>query len=268
MSGVTRAGRLAGLAVALASVAGCVGGTDDPGTVGRPRTTPGVAVTSALPVLPACTLEVGEHTVGLEEAEAVHLTDRAARALRAGVGPDGFARDLAGSAPAEVANRPRAAAAALLGRRGPALSCVHARADLRDQRLGPLGLTPRAARLRACVLDAFGPLPMGGYAAGGVSTGHVDGSSHYEGRAIDILLRPYQDRANAHRGWVLAQWLVARGERLQLLSVIYRDRIWTVWASTAGWRGYVHPSGDTRNPVLRHLDHVHTAVLGGPFRRR
>jgi hypothetical protein len=85
---------------------------------------------------------------------------------------------------------------------------------------------------------------------------------------MDIFLRPYQDRANARRGWVLAQWLVARGERLRVLSVIYRDRIWTVWASLVGWRDYVHPSGNTRDPVLRHLDHVHAAVLGGPFRGR
>jgi hypothetical protein len=52
-----------------------------------------------------------------------------------------------------------------------------------------------------------------------------------------------------------------------VLSVIYADRIWTSWAAYAGWRDYVHPSGDTRNPVLRHLDHVHVAVESGrPYR--
>ena len=54
-----------------------------------------------------------------------------------------------------------------------------------------------------------------------------------------------------------------------VLSVIYADRIWTSWAAYAGWRDYVHPSGDTRNPVLRHLDHVHVAVESGrPYRPR
>ena len=52
-----------------------------------------------------------------------------------------------------------------------------------------------------------------------------------------------------------------------MLSVIYADRIWTSWAAYLGWRDYVHPSGDTRNPVLRHLDHVHVAVESGePYR--
>jgi hypothetical protein len=45
--------------------------------------------------------------------------------------------------------------------------------------------------------------------------------------------------------------------------VIFDDRIWTLWASAEGWRGYTHPSGNTRNPILRHLDHVHVAVVRG-----
>ena len=102
---------------------------------------------------------------------------------------------------------------------------------------------------------------MGGFAPGGVDSGHVDDSSHYDGRAIDIFFRPITPEGTA-LGWVLAHWLVAHGDDTTLLSVIYADRIWTSWASCAGWRDYVHPSGVTDNPVLRHLDHVHTAVQG------
>ena len=113
----------------------------------------------------------------------------------------------------------------------------------------------------------FGPLPAGGFARGGVSTGHVDSSSHYDGRAVDVFFRPYDDEGQRRAGRVFAQWLVAHAQEHHVLSVIYADRIWTSWAAYAGWREYVHPSGDTRDPVLRHLDHVHVAVESGrPYR--
>lgn len=212
---------------------------------------------------PPCALRLGDREVGLTEQQAVTATGLAARALRERSRPRALAGRLA-EVSADVATVP--AARAMLGYDGPTLSCVNARAELRDQKVGPSGLTARGEVLRRQMRGAFDDLPMGGFAGGRVSTGHIDNSSHYEGRAIDVFFRPYTDRAEARRGWVLAQWLVARADRLRVLSVIYRDRIWTVWASFAGWRRYVHPSGDTRNPVLRHLDHVHTAVLGGPYR--
>ncbi len=67
---------------------------------------------------------------------------------------------------------------------------------------------------------------MGGCASGGVTTGHLDNAAHYECRAIDVFLRHSTDRGQAGLVWVLAQWLVAHADRLRVLSVIYRDRIW------------------------------------------
>jgi hypothetical protein len=125
------------------------------------------------------------------------------------------------------------------------------------------GLTPRANHLRAAIQAGFGRQVMGGFAPGGVSSGHVEDSSHYDGRALDVFYRPLSDRSSV-RGWALAHWLVAHADTYDVLSVIYQDRIWTVWASDAGWRPYVHPSGNRTDPVLRHLDHVHTAVVRGP----
>ncbi len=154
-----------------------------------------------------------------------------------------------------------ALAAALSGREPATLTCEVVRTDLPAEPLEPSGLTARGEALRQRILTTFGPLPMGGFAPGGVNSGHVDDSSHYDGRAMDIFFRPVSPEGTA-RGWVLAHWLVAHGEDSTLLSVIYADRIWTSWASCAGWRDYVHPGGVTDNPVLRHLDHVHTAVQG------
>lgn len=212
---------------------------------------------------PPCTMLVGKQEIGLTEAQAVASTALAAQALQDRTGPVALARRLE-----EVAGDAKTmrVARALLGYDGPTLSCVYPRAVLRDQKLGPSGLTPRAERLRREMRNTFGDLAMGGFAGGGVSTGHIDNSSHYEGRAIDVFFRPYTDPVEDRRGWVLSQWLVARADEMRVLSVIYRDRIWTVWASFTGWRNYVHPSGKTKDPVLRHLDHVHIAVTGGPYR--
>ena len=87
--------------------------------------------------------------------------------------------------------------------------------------------------------------------------------SHYDGRAVDVFFRPVGDEGQRRAGWVLAQWLVAHAQRYDVLSVIHADHIWTSWASGAGWRDYVHPSGNRTNKVLRHLDHVHVAVESG-----
>lgn len=248
------------LALTLSACTGSPAGSADP----PPEATTTPAEPSAtLPVIgPPCLLELGDADVPLEEPQAIDATALAARAWER---PDPV-RYLAGRLGPPLADRPQASARALLGYAGPALTCDFLQPLLRDQRVGTAGLTPRAARLRREIQAAFGDLPMGGFAAGGVSTGHTDNSSHYEGRALDVFVRPHTDRAQARRGWVLAQWLVARGGQLDVLSVIYRDHIWTIWASFLGWRDYEHPSGDTRDPVLRHLDHVHTAVIGGPYR--
>lgn len=248
-----------GIAAALL-VAGCQSAPADPGARSSSAAPTPVTEETPFELPPPCTLEVARDVAELEVDRAVELTGLAATALADGDGP----ADLARSLPAPFGDR--ATARALLGYDGAALACYHGQAVPREGKLGPKGLTPTAERLRRAVRRAFGPLPMGGFAAGGVTTGHIDGSSHYDGRAMDIFFRPHTDPAQARRGWMLAQWLVARGARYDVLSVIYRDRIWTVWASFSGWREYVHPSGNRRNPILRHLDHVHTAVQGGPWR--
>lgn len=249
-------------------VVSCTGSTSEQPGAGRTPDPPAAA--SDVPEPDPCTIRVAGAEVTLTEAEAIEITDLAARSVRAtkpsAPSVAGLAARLASVDPV-AADNATATARALLGHDGPALTCAYPRAGSADADPAKNGLTPRATQLLSDMNAAFGAPPTGGYASGGVESGHVNDSSHYEGRAIDVFFRPRTERAQNRRGWAAAQWLVARGSQLSVLSVIYRDRIWTVWASSAGWRNYVHPSGNTKNPILRHLDHVHTAVVGGDFRR-
>jgi hypothetical protein len=133
--------------------------------------------------------------------------------------------------------------------------------------MGADGLTPRAERVRTDLEDAFGDLALGGFAPGGVTTGHMEGSAHYDGRAIDVFVRPINDD-NRRRGWAIAQYLVANAERLELDHVIFDAKIWSAGRSSEdGWRAY-HPdidpgaSAETR-AILEHRDHVHVDVVEG-----
>jgi hypothetical protein len=151
-------------------------------------------------------------------------------------------------------------ATALTGAEPAALTCSLRRPDVAPEQMGAGGLTPRAATVRARVDAAFGRQRVGGFAPGGVSSGHVSGSAHYDGRALDVFFRPVTPDGRA-RGWALASWAVAHARELGIATVIYDDRIWTLRRSAEGWRAYRHPSGNTTHPVLRHLDHVHVDVL-------
>ncbi len=169
--------------------------------------------------------------------------------------------DVARPGPASLAR-----AGALMGDGGPALTCAQAlpagRAGLAGEAEGPRGLTPRAERTRAAMRAVFGPQKLGGFARGGVRSGHITGSAHYEGRAVDVFFRPLSPQ-NTRRGWLLAQWSVAHADSLDLATVIFDRRIWTAARSGAGWRDYQHPDGPTDNPILLHRDHVHVDVLRG-----
>ena len=124
------------------------------------------------------------------------------------------------------------------------------------------GLTKRAERVRADMAARFGDLPLGGFAPGGVHSGHMPGSAHYEGRAIDTFFRPIT-RTNKNRGWALAQYLVANADRLNIDTVIFDGRIWTARRGLQGWRTYtVMHAGKSASKVkiLEHRDHVHVDV--------
>jgi hypothetical protein len=127
-----------------------------------------------------------------------------------------------------------------------------------DQAEGPGGLTPRAERLRSQMEAVFGRQSLGGFAPGGVRSGTSPGPPTT--RAARSTSLPAGDPEGTERGWRLAHWLVAHAEELDVAVVIFDRQVWSAGRSAQGWRPYVHPSGNTTNPVLAHEDHVHVDV--------
>ena len=157
----------------------------------------------------------------------------------------------------------RALASALTGNSPRGMWCdVPGDADEASDTLDDSGLVRRASVVRQELEAVFGPLSLGGFEPGGISTGHMEGSAHYEGRAIDVFVRPITAE-NKQRGWAMATWLVANADRLDVNTIIFDDRIWHAGSrSDDGWTDYRVPSssrGDRR--ILEHRDHVHVDVI-------
>jgi hypothetical protein len=233
------------------------------GAAARSTASSPTADMAAAPVFSDCWVPGPAGNISLTTAQAEQLTTRAVRALRRQQSPAELAPVVAGVLAGPVADGLVVARTLLAAPGAPRLTCSVTRTEVAPEKMLRTGLTPRAQHLRRAWTEVFGALPAGGFASGGVSTGHVDNSAHYEGRAVDVFFRPLDSTAQRRLGWVFAQWAVAHAERYHVLSVIYADHIWTSWASFAGFRDYQHPGGPTRNPVLRHLDHVHVAVESG-----
>ncbi len=154
----------------------------------------------------------------------------------------------------------RALASALTGFSPATFTCdLDGGAPSADEDLVDSGLTARADAVREDLLTRYGDLDVGGFAPGGVSTGHMEGSAHYEGRAIDIFFRPVNE-TNQTSGWAVAHYLVGNAARLDIRTVIFDDRIWT--AGRDGWRDYDPPETSGDRVILEHRDHVHVDVFG------
>jgi hypothetical protein len=176
----------------------------------------------------------------------------AAQAVQRSAFPDAYAEHEADG---------RAVASALSGYSSAALTCVVNGGDPSGEKVGANGLTGRAQAVRSDLDKAFGPLPIGGFAPGGVTTGHQAGSAHYDGRAIDVFFRPVDAESKVH-GWAVAQYLVANARRLDIAHVVFDGQIWSAGSrSDDGWRRDVVPQGAVGDhAVLEHRDHVHVDV--------
>lgn len=187
----------------------------------------------------------------VEGYESMEVTDAAQSVQRSGF-PDAYADHEADA---------RVLASALTGNSPAAFSCV-VDDDVEESgdRLRASGLVKRADVVRRELGAVFGDLSLGGFEPGGVSTGHMEGSAHYDGRAVDVFVRPI-NADNKVRGWAIAQYLVAQAARLDVQTVIFDARIWTARRSDDGWRDYDPPSSSGDPAVLAHLDHVHVDVF-------
>jgi len=211
---------------------------------------------------PDCTVRADGRTVDLDQRQAERAatwsTTSSGGRSAARLDASALARDLAISA-----TDARAVVAAFTGRVPAAVTCRHGGAATSEtDRLDSHGLTPRAEAVREDLRARFPGVPLGGFAPGGVHTGHMPGSAHYEGRAIDAFVRPVNPR-NKERGWALAEYFVANAARLSINTVIFDDRIWTARRAADGWRHYTVATGGKPPAVVRileHRDHVHVDV--------
>jgi hypothetical protein len=192
--------------------------------------------------------------VKVDGYEKMRITEAAQRVQRSGF-PEAYADHEADG---------RALASALTGYSAGRFSCVvDSDAGASAQTARRNGLTPRANAVRSDLRKAFGELSLGGYAAGGVSTGHMKGSAHYDGRAVDVFVRPVNPD-NRRTGWAIASYLVAHAARLEIDHVIYDKRIWSAGPrSSRGWRSYDPGNAPGDRAVLEHRDHVHVDVVAG-----
>ena len=157
----------------------------------------------------------------------------------------------------------RALASALTGNSPRALWCdVPGDAGEASDEIDESGLVDRASVVRRDLEARFGPLSLGGFEPGGVSSGHMEGSAHYEGRAIDVFFRPV-NADNRKRGWAMASYLVANADRLEIRTIIFDDRIWHAGSRSGdGWTDYRVPSSSGGDQaILEHRDHVHVDVF-------
>jgi hypothetical protein len=188
--------------------------------------------------------------VEVDDYQALPITVAAQEVQRSGF-PDAYA---------DHEQDARALASALTGNSPEAFACsVEDDAEEADPALVETGLTARADAVRADLVERFGDLSLGGYAPGGVRDGHMEGSTHYDGRAVDVFFRPITPE-NQRLGWALAHYLVAHADRLQVQTVIYDDRIWRAGRDDS-WRDYDAPDRPGDVAILEHRDHVHVDVF-------
>lgn len=199
-----------------------------------------------------------ECEVAMDDGSTASLSASEAKAAMGAIAGTEASTESVEGVPAQVLDQISAGAGS---QPGPVLHCDYPAAQsLPEQTMTSTGLTPRAQSVLDQTTAAFGAQSVGGFAPGGVETGHGAESTHYEGRAIDVFFRPVTDD-NQRQGWLMAQWLVAHADEFDLQYVIYDDLYWGVSGSQRGWRPYDAPQPAT--PVLRHLDHIHIDVPRG-----
>jgi hypothetical protein len=117
------------------------------------------------------------------------------------------------------------------------------------------GLTPDAVLVVRCAAEHFNITDIGGRATGG----HVNGSDHYTGRGVDLMVIDWQSATGAQFGDEVAAYYVDKAEAFGITYLIWRGQIWST--ARPSWRRYSHPDGRT-DPTALHMDHLHISVAG------
>ncbi|MEV7007026.1 hypothetical protein [Streptosporangium sp. NPDC051022] len=120
---------------------------------------------------------------------------------------------------------------------------------------GPDNITPRTRLVRQLIAQRFGPhFGIGCYRVDG---GIAGGGEHPLGRACDFMLSQggaLPTAAETARGEEIAAWTIKNAQRLGVMYIIFRQRIWHV--RTGSWRSMSNRGGVTAN----HYDHVHISM--------
>lgn len=127
----------------------------------------------------------------------------------------------------------------------------------------PNGWTPRTNRVRRVLQTRFPAIRSIGGASTGGESGHVEGSYHYEGQALDVMMLPLGEVNGYPRqvaaGNRIASFLIDNQAKYAVMRIIWRARIWDADEAAKGWEPYSHPSGSS-GPTLMHQDHLHVVV--------
>lgn len=113
-------------------------------------------------------------------------------------------------------------------RRPAALTCIVELDRVKVEKKGKNGLTPRADKVRTGIVDAFGKMKTTGYGEDADS----DDADSKAGRALEFWPKDGR-KVDRETGWVMANWLVARGFTYRLHTVTFDDH---TWRPASGWR--------------------------------
>ncbi|MFJ2033851.1 coiled-coil domain-containing protein [Streptosporangium sp. NPDC087985] len=120
---------------------------------------------------------------------------------------------------------------------------------------GPDNITPRMRLVRQLIAQRFGPrFGIGCYRSDGGISG---GGEHPLGRACDFMLSSgggFPSATETARGHEIVAWAIKNAQRLGIMYIIFRQRIWHVRTGT--WRMMSDRGGTTAN----HFDHPHISV--------
>jgi hypothetical protein len=117
------------------------------------------------------------------------------------------------------------------------LSCTFKASKAKKEKKSKNGLTPRADKTRTGLVDAFGSMKISGYG----KTADKTDATETAGRSLEIW--PRNGKAvDRETGWVLANWLVARGSTYHLSAITFDS--WT-WRPSTGWTAIPAPAVTT-----------------------